>query len=117
MTALIYKTSDFTYELYEVKPNISYDDSHQQIYVNANNTLIISGGQLNVEYHFRWNKSSSEGWEGFSGMGYGVSDSIDIWKQIRIENKREINFHLVKSDNISFTKGKAIPTDFYFFVP
>ena len=50
-------------------------------------------------------------------MAYGTSDSIDFWKQIRIQNSDEINFHLVKAENISFTKGKAIPTDFYFFVP
>ena len=84
---ITYKTSWLSYSIYNLTVNLTYDASHQQTYVNSNNTLIIAGGQLDTSIYFDWCKdtipSSSEKicwW----GRVWASSDSVEFWKQVRI---------------------------------
>ena len=70
-----------------MKPEVEFDDFNQRVFTNENNTLVISGATLKINIHFEWRIVTPEGQRGFSGRFIGTSDSIDFWKQIRIENQ------------------------------
>ena len=118
-----YNTSDTMYKLTWVRPTtFEYDDSHQELYAVDNNTIIISGGQIQVEVDFNWEVtplgSSKASYSG-SGLCRGYSDALEFSKQMRIQNTFEYNFHLVKVEEINFSRGKARPFKdiFLFYSP
>ena len=92
-----------------MKPEVEFDDFNQRVFTNENNTLVISGATLKINIHFEWRIVTPEGQRGFSGRFIGTSDSIDFWKQIRIENQSTYRFNLTKYEDISWSRGKAKP--------
>ena len=92
-----------------MEPIVKLDDFNQRVFTNENNTLVISGATLESKISFVWRIVTPEGQRGYVGKFIGTSDSIDFWKQIRIENQSAYRFNLTKYEDISWSRGKARP--------
>lgn len=69
-----FKANDsVTYNIFNAKPVLYYIDSKQKAEVIDNDTIVISGGHLEVMITFNWTKKSSAPVNG-SGIARALSD-------------------------------------------
>lgn len=81
-----YTVNDSTsYTIFNTKPLFYYRDSNQTAEVLGNDTVVVTGGRLDVEFTFEWVKKSLISKNG-TGRAGGVSDIITFAKQMVIRN-------------------------------
>ena len=100
-----------------MKPAVTLDEFNQKVFVNENNTFVISGATLEIKIFFYWRIITPEGERGYAGSFIGYSDSVDFWKQMRIENQSAYRFNLTNYEDISWNRGKAMPFNIDYMVP
>lgn len=62
---VIYKTTDgATYRIYNANPSFYYRDSKQKAVLRGNDTIVIDGGFLEVDFTFNWSKKNVSTREG-----------------------------------------------------
>lgn len=68
-----YKTDGATYRIYNANPSFYYRDSKQKAVMRGNDTIIIDGGFLEVDFTFNWSKnnvSTKEGTGSVTGLSF-----------------------------------------------
>lgn len=63
----------FNYTLWDIRPRFYYRDSKQRVDFKAGNILIVSGGSLEIQLLFQWNKQGTSRVSG-TGSASGLSD-------------------------------------------
>ena len=69
-----------TFTIFNTKPVFYYRDSKQKADIFGNDTIIIEGGQLEVDLTFEWEKKSLITTSG-TGAAFGLSNPIIFAKQ------------------------------------
>ena len=81
-----YKTTDgATYRIYNANPSFYYRDSKQKAVLRGNDTIVIDGGYLEVDFTFNWFKNNGTTREG-TGSVSGLSFELIIAKQLIVDN-------------------------------
>ena len=62
------------YAIYSAKPHFTYKDSKQKAQVINNNTIAISGGRVETEIIFQWDKTINRTTYYGKGTAIGTSD-------------------------------------------
>jgi hypothetical protein len=71
-----------TYTIYNAKPTLFYRDSRQRAEITGNDTIVISGGSLEVDIDFNWEKKTPFLTSSGTGSVRALSDEIAFAKGI-----------------------------------
>lgn len=97
-----------SYVIFNTKPTFYYRDSKQKAEVLGNDTIIIEGGQLEVDITFEWVKKTNVLTVNGTGSAFALSDVIVFAKQaVIIEKGQFFSYELLDFSDVTWSNGEV----------
>lgn len=101
-------TETTAYTIFNTKPVFYYRDSKQRAEITGNDTIIISGGFLEVDLTFDWQRTSLTLNRTGTGAAFGLSDNITFAKSaVIIEQGNFFSFELIDWEDVTWSNGEV----------
>lgn len=95
-----------TYTIFNAQPTFFYRDSKQRAQINGNDTVIITGGQLEADITFEWKRTSLVLNRTGSGAAFGLSNVITFVKRaVVVEEGSFFSFELADYEDVNWNSG------------
>lgn len=95
-----------SYVIFNTKPTFYYRDSKQKAEILGNNTIVIEGGQLEVDITFEWMKKNNVLTINGTGAAFALSDVIIFAKQaVIVEKGQFFSYELLDYSEVTWSNG------------